>query len=62
MTGNSFGKSNSLELEFGLGDCQQIDSIKIEWPSGQIDRFLKPPVNSWWVAAEGAEYLRKVIH
>jgi hypothetical protein len=61
-SGNSFGNSNSLELEFGLGDCQQIDSIKIEWPSGQIDRFLKPPVNSWWVAAEGAEYLRKVIH
>ena len=61
-SGNSFGNSNSLELEFGLGDCENIAHVEIQWPSGQVDRFSKPPVNSWRVAVEGAEYLRKVIH
>ena len=61
-SGNSFGNSNSLELEFGLGDCENIAHVDIQWPSGQVDRFWEPPVNSWWVAVEGEKYLRKAIH
>ncbi|MCP4704521.1 MAG: hypothetical protein GY865_07915, partial [candidate division Zixibacteria bacterium] len=31
---------NSLDVHFGLGDATIIDSIKIEWPSGQITDIL----------------------
>ncbi|MEE3233218.1 MAG: FG-GAP-like repeat-containing protein [Candidatus Latescibacterota bacterium] len=60
-SGNSFGNSNSLELEFGLGDCENIAHVEIQWPSGQVDRFWEPPVNSWRIAVEGEEHLRKAI-
>ena len=36
LTGGGWGGQNSLNVYFGLGDAIQIDSIKIEWPSGEM--------------------------
>ena len=36
-SGYSFGNSNSLELEFGLGQRLRVERIEVAWPSGQVD-------------------------
>ena len=36
-SGYSFGNSNSLELEFGLGQRMRAERIEVAWPSGQLD-------------------------
>ena len=38
-TQNSFNSHNSLRLHFGLGDAASVDSLKIFWPSGEVDEF-----------------------
>lgn len=37
--GESFGIQNSLSVHFGLGSFKNIDSVRILWPSGHIDRY-----------------------
>ena len=36
-SGYSFGNSNSLELEFGLGQRLRVERLEVAWPSGQVD-------------------------
>tara|TARA_B110000091_G_scaffold138346_1_gene147910 strand:- start:241 stop:2211 length:1971 start_codon:yes stop_codon:yes gene_type:complete len=38
--GENFLGQESLYEHFGLGDAEDIDSLKIEWPSGVIDIYL----------------------
>ena len=33
---NSFNSQNDLRVHFGFGDAAQIDSLRIEWPSGIV--------------------------
>ena len=33
-TGNGFGCTNSLPMEFGLGEHTEVDELHIRWPSG----------------------------
>jgi enediyne biosynthesis protein E4 len=44
---------NSLNAEFGVGVATVVDSIRIEWPSGIIDRFADVQVNNFYTATEG---------
>jgi len=38
--------SQSLALpHFGLGDCDQVDSLQISWPSGRKTRLERPEIN-----------------
>jgi hypothetical protein len=53
-SGYSFGNSNSLELEFGLGKRQQIDRLEVKWPGGQVDVYRDLPINRHLVLREGA--------
>ncbi len=50
---NSFNSHNDLRVHFGLGDAPVIDSLIIEWPSGQVDIKTDFHVNDFWVATEG---------
>ena len=34
ICGSSYLSQSSLELEFGLGKAEEVDSIEIRWPSG----------------------------
>ena len=45
---------NSLQAEFGLGDAEIIDSIRIEWPSGVLNEYSNVEVNEFYVLREGA--------
>lgn len=37
--GSGFRSQNSLEMEFGLGQSEKVDTLRVYWPSGLIDRF-----------------------
>lgn len=43
---NTFGGHNSLQVHFGLGDAESIDSIRIHWPSGQTSIVENVQVNA----------------
>jgi len=36
MTGGGYGGQNSLNAEFGLGTATNIEQIRVEWPSGNV--------------------------
>jgi hypothetical protein len=44
---------NSLVAHFGLGDATVIDSLRLEWPSGQIDHFTNLAANRFLTVEEG---------
>ena len=37
-TGNGFA-ANPLEIHFGLGDATNVETLRIEWPSGTVQQF-----------------------
>jgi len=57
QTGGSISGENSLNAEFGLGNASVIDSIRIEWPSGIIDKYTNIAVNRFLTAIEGQSLL-----
>ncbi len=43
---------NSLEAEFGLGDAVDIDSLKVEWPSGIVEVYRDLASNQFLTVTE----------
>jgi hypothetical protein len=37
-TGSSYCSQSDTAVTFGLGPVQRVESIEVEWPSGQVDR------------------------
>jgi len=52
-SGESYGITNSLLLHFGLGTHSAIDSVKVFWPSGQIDTHTGVTINQKIALVEG---------
>lgn len=50
---NTFCGQNSPEIHFGFGDASNIDSLRIEWPLGQIDIYANVQTNVVFQAVEG---------
>lgn len=50
---NTFNGQNSLRQHFGLGDATIIDSLRIEWPLGQVDSFANLVVDQFVTVEEG---------
>ncbi len=59
-SGYSFGNSNSLEAEFGLGDCARAEQVAVRWPSGITDVFADVAVDRRWRVVEGLARLEAV--
>nr|WP_299387571.1 CRTAC1 family protein [Allomuricauda sp.] len=49
-----YASQNDYELHFGLGQTAQIDSLKLEWPSGHVDVHEKPQINGHFTVTEKA--------
>lgn len=56
-SGHSFSPMNSLNTHFGIGTATNIDRVVIEWPSGQIDEYLNPDINTQQTYVEGGNPL-----
>jgi len=54
-SGYSFGCSNSLSAEFGLGGRTRIDEIEVVWPGGVTDRFLALDADRFYTITEGRD-------
>ena len=52
-SGTGFGHMSSLTGHFGLGTASSIDKIIIKWPSGAIDEYLDPDINTMHIYTEG---------
>ena len=52
--GCGFGSTNSLPVEFGLGNHAKAEQVKIEWPSGHVDTLLNLNANQIIVTTEGS--------
>ena len=52
-SGESYGIMNSMQIHFGMGQLTQIDSVKINWPSGTVDVLHQPAVNQYLTVEEG---------
>jgi hypothetical protein len=44
-TGGSYCSQSQLRATFGLGKLQKIDSVEIQWPSGEKQELTQVPVN-----------------
>jgi hypothetical protein len=50
---NAFNGHNSLRQHFGLGNATVIDTLKIEWPSGKVERLANVAVDQFLTVTEG---------
>jgi enediyne biosynthesis protein E4 len=51
--GMSYMSASDPRIHFGLGSRTKIDSLQITWPSGQVDKLTKVPVDSIIAVKEG---------
>ncbi len=45
-SGDGFAFMSSLNVHFGIGEYEEITSVVVKWPSGNIDTILNPDINS----------------
>jgi len=53
LCGEGYLGQNSAYEFFGIGDAIQIDYIKVNWLSGQVDMILNPQINEHLTMVEG---------
>jgi len=53
-SGSSYDSNNDMRVHFGLGSTTKIDFIQIRWPSGLVERFENPKVDSIETIKEGS--------
>ncbi len=51
--GESYGIVNTFVRHFGVGEATEIDSVVINWPSGQVDTVMAPAVDQTIHITEG---------
>ena len=61
QSGVGYGITNSLTARFGLGQADQIDRVRIEWPSGLMEVHEGPiTINDHFIATEG-ECIQRLV-
>lgn len=43
--GDAYGSQNGLQAHFGLGDAANVETVRIEWPSGIVQEFRNIEAN-----------------
>lgn len=52
-TGGSFLSQNDIRVHFGIGSVQQLEQLKVYWPSGVVDTLRNISVNRDIIVVEG---------
>ncbi|MBN2226550.1 MAG: VCBS repeat-containing protein [candidate division Zixibacteria bacterium] len=52
---------NQLWPHFGIGEQTAVDSVRILWPSGEVDRLLNPAIDQYHSINEGS-YAHRAWH
>jgi hypothetical protein len=58
--GQGFSSTQSPALIFGLGAADQVDSVKIRWPSGAVQTLPALAAGQSLVVTEGSDKLRRI--
>jgi len=53
FSGGSYLSQNDLRLHFGLGDQQQVEKVKILWPSGKVETLTDLAADRFYLVREG---------
>jgi hypothetical protein len=53
-SGSSYVSNSDMRVHFGLGASTKIEYLEVRWPSGLVEHFSKPPVDSIVVVKEGS--------
>lgn len=51
--GDGYFSSDEAVLDFGLGRVEEIDTVQIHWPSGELQNFKSPKVDQRYLVVEG---------
>jgi len=51
--GTSYMSASDPRIHFGLGKNATVDSLVITWPSGQVDKLTKVPIDRILAVKEG---------
>jgi len=52
-SGSSYISNSDMRVHFGLGATSKIEHLEVHWPSGLVERFRNPPVDSIVTVKEG---------
>jgi hypothetical protein len=53
-SGGGYLSQNDLRVHFGLGGASTIDSLVVQWPSGQVDTMTNLAVDKFYSVLEGS--------
>lgn len=53
-SGSSYLSQSDSRLHFGLGSKTKIDYVEARWPSGLVERFASPAIDSIFLIKEGS--------
>ena len=53
LSGSSYLSSSDTRVHFGLGQTDKVDFVQVRWPSGRVERFPEPKVDSIYELKEG---------
>ena len=53
-TGSSYLSQSEMTVTFGLGESSVVDSLRVQWPSGQVDVLLDLEGNQELKITEGS--------
>lgn len=56
-SGSSYNSSSDMRVHFGLGSVSKVDTVEIRWPSGLVEQFDSPKVDTINTVKEGAGVL-----
>jgi hypothetical protein len=50
--GSYLSHSSFRQVHFGIGDADQVESLKIIWPNGQMSKFQNLPADKYYVVSQ----------
>jgi len=52
-SGSSYISNNDMRVHFGLGSTTKVDWVEVRWPSGLVEKFNNPKVDTFHTLKEG---------